>query len=174
MLGKNNSYKVLKIFLDSPIENFRLREIARLSGISPPSVMNYLAEFIKERLIDKNIKNKIPIYTAIRDNLIFILYKKLSIIFELNNSGLVEYLWEKLSPETIILYGSFAKGESVENSDIDLFILGEERSLDLKKFEKKLNKNIHLFFKKSFKELAPEIRNNILNGIILKGYIKAF
>jgi len=174
MLGKNNNYKVLKIFLDSPIENFRLREIARFSGISPPSVMNYLAEFIKEGLIKKNVKNEIPFYSAVRDSPNFILYKKLSILFELNNSGLVEYLWEKLSPEVIILYGSFAKGESIENSDIDLFILGEEKFLDLNKFEKRLNKNIHLFFKKSFKELALEIRNNILNGIILKGYIKAF
>ncbi len=174
MLGKNNAYKVLKIFLDSPIENFRLREISRLSKISPPSVMNYLAEFEKRGLIKKNIKNKIPFYSAIRDNADFILYKKLSILFELNNSGLVDYLWNKLSPEAIVLYGSFAKGESIENSDIDIFILGKECLINLGEFEKKLNKGIHLLFKKSLRELSSELKNNILNGTILKGYLKVF
>src|SRR3989344_2499700 len=121
MLNKYNRYKLLRLFLDSPTESFRLREIARLTKISPPSVINYLKEFEKEGLIRKQIKREIPFYTSIRDNSNFILYKKISIIFELNNSGLIDYLWDKLSPEAIILYGSFSKGESIENSDIDLF-----------------------------------------------------
>ena len=54
MLDKYNKYKLLKLFLDSPTDSFRLREIARLTKISPPSVMNYLKDFEKEGLI----KNK--------------------------------------------------------------------------------------------------------------------
>ncbi|MDO8509464.1 MAG: nucleotidyltransferase domain-containing protein [Nanoarchaeota archaeon] len=174
MLDKYNRYKVLKLFLDSPTDNFRLREIARLTKISPPSVMNYLKEFDKEGLIKKQEKRGIPYYTAIRDNSYFALYKKISIIFELNKSGVIDYIWEKLSPQAIALYGSFAKGESIENSDIDLFILGKNRNIEVKEFEKKLNKKIHLLFKESIKEVSAELRNNILNGIILRGYIKVF
>ncbi len=48
MLEKYNKYKLLKIFLFNPIESFRLRELSRLSGISPPSVMAYLKEFEDE------------------------------------------------------------------------------------------------------------------------------
>ena len=109
-----------------------------------------------------------------RDSSDFILYKKISILFELNRCGLVDYLWDKLSPEAIVLYGSFAKGESIENSDVDLFILGKEKNVGISEFEKKLNKRIHLFSKESLKEISHELRNNVLNGIILKGYVKVF
>lgn len=174
MLDKYNRYKLLKLFLDSPTESFRLREIARLTKISPPSVMGYLKEFEKDSLIKKQIKRDIPFYMAIRDNSNFMLYKKISILFELNNVGLIDYLWDKLSPEVIILYGSFSKGESIENSDVDLFILGKDKNLKLGDFEKKISKKIHLLFKRSVKEIPNELKNNILNGIILRGYITVF
>ena len=92
----------------------------------------------------------------------------------MNNSGLIDYLWDKLSPEAIILYGSYSKGESIENSDVDLFILGKDKNIELANFEKKLNKRIHILFKESIKEIPNELKNNILNGVILKGYIKVF
>ncbi|MFH1249221.1 MAG: nucleotidyltransferase domain-containing protein [archaeon] len=174
MLDKYNRYKLLKLFLDSPTDSFRLREIARLTKISPPSAMNYLKEFENGGLIKKQIKREIPFYTAMRDSSNFVLYQKISIIFELNNGGLIDYLWDKLSPQAIVLYGSFAKGESIENSDIDLFILGKEKKVEIIEFEKKLNKKAHLLFKESLKEIPNELKNNILNGIILKGYIKVF
>ena len=174
MLEKYNRYKLLKLFLDSPTDSFRLREIARLTNISPPSVMNYLKELENEGLINRQIKRTIPFYMASRDNPEFILYKKIGIVFELNKSGLIDYLWDKLAPKSIVLYGSFAKGESIENSDVDLFILGKEKIVDVANFEKKLNKKVHLLFKEYLKEIPDELKNNILNGIILKGYIKVF
>lgn len=163
----------MKLFLDNPTDSFRLRELSRLSGISPLSVMNYLKEFEKEELIKKYEKRKIPFYQALRDNEKFILYKKLSIIYELNESGLVNFLWEKLSPEAIILYGSHAKGESIETSDIDIFIIGKERMINLDEFEKKLGKTIHLIFNENVSKIPKELKNNLINGIVLKGYFKA-
>lgn len=173
MLENYNRYKLLKIFLDNPTENFRLRELARLSKISPPSVMDYLEEFEKEGLIKKYKRRNIPFYQAIRENEKFVLYKKLSILYELNVSGLVGFLWDKLFPEAIILYGSYAKGESIENSDIDIFIIGKEKEIDLENFEKKLGKKIHLFFESNPKNIPKELKNNLINGIILKGYFNA-
>jgi len=173
MLKKYNRYKLMKLFLDNPTDSFRLRELSRLSGISPLSVMNYLKEFEKEELIKKYEKRKIPFYQALRDNEKFILYKKLSIIYELNESGLVNFLWEKLSPEAIILYGSHAKGESIETSDIDIFIIGKERMINLDEFEKKLGKTIHLIFNENVSKIPKELKNNLINGIVLKGYFKA-
>src|SRR3989344_362525 len=172
MLKKYNRYKLMKLFLDNPTDSFRLRELSRLSGISPLSVMNYLKEFEKEELIKKYEKRKIPFYQALRDNEKFILYKKLSIIYELNESGLVNFLWEKLSPEAIILYGSHAKGESIETSDIDIFIIGKERMINLDEFEKKLGKTIHLIFNENVSKIPKELKNNLINGIVLKGYFK--
>lgn len=173
MLENYNTYKLLKVFFDNPNENFRLRELGRLSKISPPSVIKYLKKFEEEELIKKIVKRKIPFYQAVRDNDKFKLFKKISIIYELNKSGLVDYLWEKLSPDAIILYGSYAKGESIENSDIDIFIIGKKQEINIKEYEKKLGRDIHLMFD-SVKNIPNELKNNLVNGIMLKGYFRAF
>src|SRR3989338_4542321 len=122
MLQKYNLYKLLKIFLNNPTESFRLRELSRLSKIAPPSVMNYLKEFEEQGLTRKYEKRGIPFYMAERENENFVFYKKLSVLYELNNSGLVDFLWDNLNPDVIILFGSFALGEDIESSDIDLFV----------------------------------------------------
>lgn len=171
MFKKNNKYKLLKVFLDQPLEEFRLRELSRESKISPGSVLNYLKEFENERLINKYEKRGIPFYKAERDSEKFILYKKLSIMYELEESGLIEYLWQELCPETIILYGSYAKGESIESSDIDIFIIGKEKEINLYKFEEILGKEVHLMFD-DVKNIPKELKNNLINGIVLRGYFK--
>lgn len=172
MLEKNNKYKVLKVFLFNPTESFRLRELSRITNISPPSVINYLKELEKEELIRSYVKREIPFYKAERDNEDFKQYKKIAVQYELHKSGLIEHLWQKLSPDAIILYGSYAKGESIEKSDIDIFIIGEEKKLNLEEYEKKLGAEIHLMFDKNPKKIPNELKNNLINGIVLKGYFK--
>lgn len=173
MFKKNNRYKLLKIFLDEPIDSFRLRELARLSGISPASVINYLKRFEEERLIRRYEKRGIPFYVAERDSDDFIFNKKLSILYELQVSGLINFLWDNLHPSAIILYGSYAKGESIENSDIDIFIVGKEKEISLDKFEDIFGREIHLIFEENPKKIPKRLRSNLINGVVLKGYFDA-
>jgi predicted nucleotidyltransferase len=174
MLKNYNRYKVLKIFLNSPTETFRLRELSRLSGISPLSVANYLKELEEEGILTRFEKNRVPFYKAMRDNEKFRLYQKISTIYELEESGLIDEIWYALSPDAIILYGSFSKGDAIETSDVDLFIIGKEKKIDLSKYENKLGREIHLMFKQDIKKVPNELRNNLINGIVLKGYLKVF
>ena len=174
MLEKYNKYKLLKVFMFNPEESFRLRELSRICKISPPSVINYLKEFEKKELIKIYKKDDIPFYKSNMDNEKLKVYKKIAVIYELYESGLVDYLWENLSPEVIILYGSYAKGEFISNSDIDLFIIGKEKKIDCKEYEKKIGKNIHIIFEKDSKKISENLKNNLCNGIILKGYFKVF
>ena len=174
MLEKNNRYKLLKIFLFAPTESFRLRELSRLSEISPPSVMHYLMEFEKRGLIRSYKKRDIPFYKAEIDNGQFREYRKIAILFEINNSDLTDFLWDRLSPEAIVLYGSYAKGEATEDSDLDLFVIGKEKELNLDKFEKKIGIKIHLLFERDVKRISNELKNNLINGIVLRGYLKLF
>src|SRR3989344_5679157 len=174
MFGKDNRYKVLKVFLDSPTQEFGLREISRIAKLAPVSVLRYLREFERKKLIKTLKKKDKPIYKAERENENFIFYKRLSILYELHNSGLVEYLWQKLAPQALILYGSHAKGESTENSDIDIFVIGKKEEIELSKFKNFFGKEIHIMFDSDFKEIPKELKNNLINGIILKGYLKLF
>ena len=174
MLKKYNRYRVLDVFLDSPTQEFGLREISRVAKISPASVLNYLKEFIKQELIVKLEKKGAPIYKAQRESEDFIFYKKLKILYELHDYGLIDFLWQRLAPKALILYGSQAKGESIEESDIDIFVIGKEKVVNIEEFEKKLKRNVHLMFSDHIKKIPVELKNNLINGIILRGYFKVF
>ncbi|HLD15140.1 MAG TPA: nucleotidyltransferase domain-containing protein [Candidatus Nanoarchaeia archaeon] len=180
MLQKNNRYKILKLFFENPISNgigFQLREISRKVKVAPPSVKKYLNELEKEGLITKGtlkIFLSYPLYYANRDNNYFLFLKKIDTIQSIKESGLLDYLSDKCMPDVIILFGSASRGEDLKDSDIDLFVQSKEKKLDLKTYEKQLNRKINVFFNDNFNLLSKELKNNIINGIILKGYLKVF
>ena len=154
----------------------KIREIARLINLAPIAVKNHLNDLEKKELIKRKKERNynIQTYQANRENLEFIFLQQQSIISELYYSNLINQLWEEISPQVIILFGSYAKGEAIEDSDVDLFILGKEKKFSLEKYEKKLNKKIHLIFTESFSQLPTELKNNVVNGKILKGYLKIY
>ena len=172
MLQNYNKYTLLKVFLQNTTESFRLRELSRIIGLAPMSVMRYLKEFEQEKLVKKYEKRGVPFYQAERENERFKLYQKISIVYELNESGFVQYLWEEIAPEAIILFGSHAKGEAVEQSDIDIRVIGKERKIVCEGYEKKLGKKIHIIFYQDISEIRKEMKNNLANGIILRGYFE--
>lgn len=177
MLQKNNRIKILEIFFQNPLPEtggYQLREISRNTQIAPPSVKSYLEEFIKEKLIKKKIIRKNPIYNANMDNEYFKLLKKLHTIQTLNEIRLINNIYEICLPETIILFGSASKGEDLITSDIDLFIQCEKTKINLEEYEQKLKRKINLFFSLKFDKLSNELKNNIVNGYILQGYLKAY
>jgi len=164
----------LQEFFNFPRKDFQIREISRRTKISLPSVTNYLKDLVKEGLILKVEKGIYPAFSANRDNELFRLYKKLDLILRTKQSGLLDFIYDSCVPDTIILFGSGAKGEDIEKSDIDIFVQSKTKKLNLEKYEKILNREISLFFEETFSRLSPELKNNILNGFVLKGYIKIF
>jgi predicted nucleotidyltransferase len=89
-------------------------------------------------------------------------------------SGLLDYLMSLEDVKTIILFGSFVRSDWYADSDIDLFICGDIRDINLLKFEKILNREIQLFSCNNIRELRkfPEkLLRNVIKGIIIKGNI---
>lgn len=174
MLKRSSRLKVLNIFFDSPTKEFQIRQISRKIRLAPTSVKKYLNEFVKERLALKINKGIYASYMANREDENFRLYKKINAVISISSSGLLEYLIKKTMPDSIILFGSASRGEDIETSDIDIFIQAEEADLNLKKFEKRLKRKITIFFEPNFNKLSKELKNNILNGVVLSGYIRVF
>jgi DNA-binding transcriptional ArsR family regulator len=172
MQEKSTKEKILQEFFDFPRKDFQMREISRRTKISQPSISNHLKKLVKENLILKEKKSLYPTYRANRENELFKLLKKSHFLVRIK--ALVENIYDNCLPDTIILYGSCSKGEDIEESDIDLFVLSPEKKLDLKKYEKALNRDISIFFAESFIKLNSELKNNLINGIVLKGYLKVF
>lgn len=177
MLTKDNRNKILELFFDSPTISggFGLREISRLVNIAPKSVKLYLKEFEKENLIiiKKNRQSQ-PIYIPNRDNNYFKFLKRLNLQEKLYNSGVIDYLSMECVPKVIILFGSASIGEDTEESDIDLFLLSKQKNLKLEKYENFLKRKISILFENDFNKISGELKNNLINGTILYGYLKVF
>lgn len=174
MLQNYNKYKIAKLFFEQPIKQFQLREVSRLSKIAPPSAKRYLEELQKQGLIKEESGNIYRAYKACRDADIFKEWKQMSMLIELRVSGIIEMIHNSCSPDAIILFGSAARGEDIEKSDIDLAIISEEKDLKFEKYESKLHRKISLHFFPQFNKVSKELKNNVLNGIILSGYLKVF
>jgi predicted nucleotidyltransferase len=88
-------------------------------------------------------------------------------------SELLDYLEESFPGSTIVLFGSFAFGEDNNDSDIDIAIIGsKQKEINLEKYNKLLSKEIILQFYPDFSSIHKNLRESILNGIILKGAVR--
>ncbi len=174
MIQNYSRYRVLQEFFDFPRKDFQMRELSRRINLAQPSVINHLKTLVKDNLIIKEKKGLYPTFRANRDNELFKIYKKTNLLLRIYQTGIINYIYDSCLPNSIILFGSASKGEDIEESDVDLFVQSKEKKLGLERYEKLLNRKISLFFKENFSKLSKELKNNILNGIILNGYIKVF
>jgi predicted nucleotidyltransferase len=176
MLQKSSREKIIEIFINEPSEKHYLIELSKKAKIAHTSVSKILKELIYQGIIIKNNEKKgkrvFPYFNSNLENKKFKILKKIKNLEQIYNSGLVEFIEEKIMPKSIILFGSYARGEDIEISDIDLFIESLENSFDLKKYEKKLSRKINLIFSKDINKLSLELKENVINGIILEGYIE--
>ena len=178
MLQKCSILKIAGVFFEEPTKRHYLIEISKKSKIAHTSVKKHLSTLKKLSIIKESIEKKgsrnFPIYTADINNKNYKNYKKIYNFLKLKESKLIDFLKDKLMPKSIILFGSYQRGEDVEDSDIDLFIECKEEKLDLSNFKKQLKRNIQLHFKENFKKYPKELKNNIINGMILEGYLEVF
>ena len=85
---------------------------------------------------------------------------------------LIRNIAEKTRPNCIILFGSGAKGEDTEKSDIDLFVQAKRQKIKTDKAKNNLNRKINLLFEPKIKNLNKEFINNLSNGIVVYGFLE--
>lgn len=178
MLQKDNTLAVLEPFFIEPSGRHYLVEISRKIGLAHTSVKKALTGLVKKGIIseaiDKKGKRRYPVYSADISSIRFREKKKNYNLQKIAESGVIEFLEELLTPKSIVLFGSYQRGEDIEGSDIDIFVECLESEINLEKFEKRLKRKIHLHFSKDFTKYPAELKNNIINGTILKGFLEAY
>jgi len=175
MLQKCSILKVAEIFFNEPTKEHYLIEISKKIRLAHTSVKKHLSalkslSIIKET-IEKKGKRAYPLYKADIESKTYKLYKKIYALAQIKE--LTEFLKDKFMPKCIVLFGSYANSEDIEDSDIDIFLECEKEEINLSKFEKHLNRKIQLHFKGHFNDYPKELKNNIINGIVLEGYLEA-
>lgn len=168
----------LKIFLEEPEKEFHLREVARITKKNPVTVKRMLAEQVKSRVLRLKIERRFYLYSANTENPDYKSMKRQYNQFKLIKSSLIDSIKREFNLPTIILFGSYEKGEDNENSDVDIFILTEtKKEIGLIKFERKIKRRIqlHIFSHKQFKALKSKNRglfNSIINGTRIYGELE--
>ena len=118
-----NHQKVLSFLAKFSDQEFYEREIARRVEISTGSTNKVLNDLLSDKLLKRRQEGKMYFYTIDKANPIFKYFKIIiNIVFLM---PLVEKL--KKVTKKVVLYGSCANGEDASESDIDLFIISEEK-----------------------------------------------
>lgn len=168
MIQKCSLIATLSVFLKEPTKLHFIREISREINLAHTSVKKHIKTLLKEDLI--RIKQNKPFngYVSNRDSEKFILYKKAFNILSLEQ--VLSKINEEIAPKVIVLFGSYEKGEDIEESDIDLLLISNvKKELEFSKEEKTLKRNIHITIVKKLSELDKPLRNNVIKGTILEG-----
>lgn len=176
MNRKNLKELVKRYFFINPTGKLRVRDIERKACVPLPSAIRYANELVSEGLLKRTKISGVVFYSADRSSQKFTVEKRLFNIGQLFESGLSSLLKEKYGNPAIVVFGSYAIGEDVEDSDIDIFITScVKPEADLKPYEKKLHRKIQLFVHESITSVKNrELENSIVNGVIINGSLEVF
>lgn len=150
--------RILSLLMFNQDNEYHLREIARLIKISPKYVGKELEKLLKINLVNKYEKGNMNIYSINKSNVILNELKQIFIKTDYLGELIRKELKDKV--KYAFIYGSFAKGEETESSDIDLFVIGCIKEDDLIKIIQKLEKitnreiNYALWSENTFKQRA--------------------
>ncbi|MFC1800641.1 nucleotidyltransferase domain-containing protein [Nanoarchaeota archaeon] len=176
MIKKSIKDKIKEYFFLNPTIRLRVRQIEREVKVPLPSVIRYTKELEEEKTLKSSTIADVKMYSADRTSEHFLLEKKLFNIRQLFSSGLIASLVEKLSNPTLVVFGSYSRGEDIEKSDIDIYIgTPSKKKVNLGAFEKILQRNIQVFIHSNIHNIKnKELANNIVNGITLNGFVEVF
>lgn len=167
-------YEIFRLLCFKSGDKLNQREISLLLEVSPVAISKSLDDLEKGEFINvqKNKKMNLKLISLNRENSKILGFKRSENLKNIYESGLNKFLEENFPGASIILFGSYSKGEDISSSDIDIAIEDKEKNIDYEIYEKKLERNISLHFFNSFKKINKELRENIFNGIVLEGGIE--
>lgn len=173
--------KIISLLVENPGREFHIREIAKIVKASPTTVSKIVKQLKYKGIVSTVMVSNHLMVKAKSESPMVKSLKKERNLRKLHDSGLIPCLEHNLnSPEAVILFGSYAKGEDIPSSDIDIFVVTPARKeLDLKAYEKKLKHPIQLFIHsraeiERMKSKNKGLLNNLINGIVVSGYWEVF
>lgn len=140
--GNKTLLKILSFFLRNPTKKVPYTIIRKTLKIAKASLTKYLKFLLKEEFIKVEVIGLNKIYELNKESVIV---KQLKILDNLLLLSEIKRLCNKHEIE-IYLYGSAARGEDTESSDIDLLVIGkiskEQIFSDIAGISKKIERDI--------------------------------
>lgn len=167
------STNITELFFNEPTKHWHFENILKEANISRPQALQWLKHFTKKKIIKRvKPKGKMPYYISNINTLSYQNQKKLYALQRLYSSGLMEHIQKIPEIKTAAIFGSFSRWDWYKQSDIDLFIYGEDNLFEQGKYEVRLKREIQTFTVKTerdLKLLQPGLLKNIISGYLIKG-----
>lgn len=182
----NEAYqKVLLWFFSFPTQQTSLTNLSHNLDISKTTANRIVTLLEKEGFLVKDVLGKVWSISCNQQHIYNFSRKIAYNLTMVSESSLIQAIHDfmqnefKQNPRTIILFGSYRKGDDTEKSDIDIAIeiLGN-RSLLIHEFRifsqfgyrKNVKINLHIFTRNN---IDLNLFSNIANGIVLEGFLEA-
>ena len=181
LLEWNHAYLgVLYWFFAYPTKEFSLNDLTKLVGISKTTANQVVSTLSKEGFLKVESLGKVWRISCNQENIFNYTRKvsyNLSLIYE---SGLIDEILTNIpNPRSIILFGSYRKGDDIETSDLDIAVetLDNENSKiipfgEISQFGFRKNVSVNIL-KFSRNKIDLNLFSNLANGIVLYGYLEA-
>jgi predicted nucleotidyltransferase len=176
LFSSETRISVLAHFFLHPGESFYIRQLEHLLNMPVGQLRRELVSLKKINLLTTHYEGNQKRYSLNRD---FPIYNDLRSIF-LKTAGLGDVVRKSLSKhkeiELAFLYGSFAKGEEIAGSDVDIMIIGDisenELNQSITRIEKNLKKSIHysIYNRKEVKERIKK-KDDFIYTVFTEPYI---
>ena len=164
------SFKVLAPLMDDPMREFYQREIARMARVSVGATNQTLRVLSDREIVTRERRGRMFFY---RYNLKNPVARQLKI---LSNVGNLDRLVKQLGEHSkrIILFGSCAEGSDVKNSDMDLFVLTDEKTRareTIDQFKGRTNRRVAPIILSANEFVALRSKDKPLHDRILGGIV---
>ena len=169
--------KILELLLLNPTEEFHLREISRRIQVSAPYVKREMTNLISLGLVLKRSQGNLTLFKFNKGSPIAEELKRIFLKTESFGRFIRDRIREIGEIRFALIYGSFAKGEEAETSDIDLLIVGdvnERRMLDItQKIEERVGREVNYIawteneFEKKARERIPLLEEIVNTPVIM-------
>ena len=139
---------VLSVLYGHVGESYYLRQLARMTGIALGPVQRELRQLVDAGLVTKRIQGTQTLFTANESSPVFAEMRSLVA----KTVGMHDVLLESLRPlekkiDLAFVYGSVARANETEQSDVDLMVVGTVRFADvvdrISDAQKTLNREIN-------------------------------
>jgi predicted nucleotidyltransferase len=175
---KITQLKVLTLFIENPYTGYYLRESARLLDMDPMTVKRSLNLLLRDEFLFKTEEKNRMLYHANMENPAFRHLKISYNLSYLHKKKIADFILNKMKSVTsIMLFGSFAKGENDESSDIDIVTISLSKDKPSAELAKLLERDVNLlnFTPAQWSDQSKKNRafylDVILDGIPLYGTI---
>jgi len=176
---------LLKLFLTNPERRFYTREIAKVTGEPLNAVRRELGYLQKAGLLRSRKEGNLKYFEVVKEFPFYLELKKIIYYTVALGDYLRNRLKDSESIELAFIYGSVARNEETEKSDIDLFVVGEIEEEELhglvSDIEKEIGREINytLMTKKEFDERRhrgePFLRRVMREKkLVLKGNVDVY